>query len=576
MATFTGFTADQGAVNAGGAAVDETVAESFADDAVRGGAPAADERSGSGDLPSPFVPDGGAASSAPSGATAAARGISTPMGSALALTGTPSSKPSLNDLAVLPGTLTELKNATDLDPIIIKLLTEIGAEDETEVADLACLAESDWETAINKLVADGALKGPLQRAKAVRVVRSFLVRLGAAPPALGAPLAARPPEPSPSSSSRAPAPPGTLALAGSLVPAPAPPVLDDLMMLSFRDYLDQGLKGSCAPLASAVLLEARARYEERADAEPRESCTPSAEQLACLSAVLRAGRVPYVDFGVFNKYGPRLARFQDFDAQIIVEGQVVTKRVAAPSTLDGWMDCWELFSVAMVSLGAASIGALKTYSDALKELVTFFPNKWPVIVTTDLVVRTERWARMKERCDRLPPAGYDPARPWNFVIPAASYGSADLKVQAWWSRMLVLPATLTQTASQAAQLVNALEGNAVPAAAAAFPVLTDRPRRRSRTPPRSDRDRDRAGGGSGEICMDYNLKRGKCVGKGPCVNHRRHDCPVCGDRHRGLDHHSSDQVYAALGKVKGKGKGKKGQKGKKGDAAKKGDGEPKR
>ena len=59
------------------------------------------------------------------------------------------------------------------------------------------------------------------------------------------------------------------------------------------------------------------------------------------------------------------------------------------------------------------------------------------------------------------------------------------------------------------------------------------------------------------------MKRSKCVHKGPCKNGRRHLCPVCGSEHRGVDHHSVDQIYAAMGmQTKGKGKGKKGDKGK--------------
>ena len=103
-------------------------------------------------------------------------------------------------------------------------------------------------------------------------------------------------------------------------------------------------------------------------------------------------------------------------------------------------------------------GALQAYADGIKDLITFFPEKWPVIVTTDLVVRTERWAMLKEACDRAAPPGFDPVRPWNYVIPAAAYGSDDLRVQAWWSRMLVLPATLSHTQGQTANLINILEG----------------------------------------------------------------------------------------------------------------------
>ena len=153
--------------------------------------------------------------------------------------------------------------------------------------------------------------------------------------------------------------------------------------------------------------------------------------------------MPYVDFGIWNTYGPRLAKFQDFDAQIFVQGQLVTKRVAAPSSLAGWMACWDLYEVAMVSLGAASLGALRAYADGIRDLALLFPNKWGIVVTTDLVVRAERWAHLRERCDRDPPTDFEAKRPWNYVIATSAHGSHDLRVQAWWQRTFVLPATLT-------------------------------------------------------------------------------------------------------------------------------------
>ena len=279
--------------------------------------------------------------------------------------------------------------------------------------------------------------------------------------------------------------------------APPAPIIDELNNISLRDHIDQGLRGTCARLPSDAILAARAHYELKVDHEPRDSCTPTQEQLSCLHAVLRSGRAPYTDFGVWNVYGPRLARFQDFDAQIVVRGEVITKRISAPSTLSGWTACWELFEVAMIALNAASVGALKTYADGLKELATLFPDKWAVLVTTDVIVRSERWSSIKERCDRDPPVGYDSSRPWSHVIPASAWGSDDRRVQAWWQRMLVLPAVTTGTAAQTAILVNALEGGAVPAGAAAFPMPADRSRRRSRTPLRLT-EGPRARGG--EVC----------------------------------------------------------------------------
>ena len=67
------------------------------------------------------------------------------------------------------------------------------------------------------------------------------------------------------------------------------------------------------------------------------------------------------------------------------------------------------------------------------------------------------------------------------------------------------------------------------------------------------------------MCLDWNLKKNGCAGKGPCSAGRTHACAVCGNlTHRGIDAHKIDDIYQALGmqQGKGKGKGKKNGKGK--------------
>ena len=545
MADFTGFTpsadgAERLPVEVPSPVPEPATPAGASTDAVSGG-PA----------PSPFVP---APTVAEPTRPAATTGGGAPMAPE-------ARKGKFEDLVDVPVTFGALKAKVDLDAALGKVLEKIGVEDGTELADVTCIAEGEWKEVLDELVHEGTFTGALQRARAVRMVRCFLAKLGVVPPSLGAPVpAATLPAVLPAAllPGSVPVMPPPIAMWGTL-----PTPVDELQMISLRDHIDQGLKGTCARLASDALLTARALYEHKVDHEPRDACTPTPEQLSCLHAVLRSGRPPYCDFGVWNVYGPRLARFQDYDAQVVIGGQVVTKRVAAPSTLEGWMACWELFEVAMIGLNAASVGALKAYSDGLKELATLFPSKWPILVTTDLIVRSERWASIKERCDRSPPPGYDLARPWAHVIPASAWGSQDARVQAWWQRMVILPSATTPSLAQTATLVNALEGGALPAGAVAFPMPSDRNRRRSRSPPRQ---RFAEAPGSGEVCRDFTLSTGRCAGKGACPSQRNHACPVCGEGHRGIHHHKAELVYSALGIEKGKGKGKKGKKGKKGDA----------
>ena len=506
---------------------------------------------------SPFVPVAAAAASTEGSAAAS--------GTVLALSGSGAglvaSRARLDEPGPVPATYADFKGKVVVEDTLARILQEVGVEDDTEMANVACIAESEWTATLDRLLSQRVLSSALQRAKAVRGIRSLLVRLGMAPPGLGAPMAAAPPAVAmPVAQAMVPA----LPMPGGLATPRA--LMDDMHQVSLRDYLDQSMKGTCPLMDKDSVLAARALYESKVDHKPRDNVTPSVEQLSCLLAILRAGRTPYVDFGVWNTFGPRLARFQDYDAQVIVQGQVVTKRIAAPSSMEGWLSCWALFEVAMVSLGAASLGALRAYSDGLQELATLFPGKWPVLVTTDLIVRSERWGSLKERFDRAPPVGYDPRRPWSYVISTSAWGSDDQKVQQWWQSRLVLPAAITGSVNQAAALVSALDGGAVPAAAAAFPIAADRgrrssPRRRSRTPPRRRAD-------PANVCRDYNLNQGKCNGKGACHANRFHECIICGDRHRGIHHHDKASVLEACGKGKGKGK-HKGKKGAKGDKDKK-------
>ena len=86
---------------------------------------------GSGGLPPPDVDapaESVAKSSAPPPATA---------------TKIPVQKPDINSIAKLPKILGELKAECALDPMLLKLFEKLGADDTTELGDLACVSESD-------------------------------------------------------------------------------------------------------------------------------------------------------------------------------------------------------------------------------------------------------------------------------------------------------------------------------------------------------------------------------------------------------------------------------------------------
>ena len=306
-----------------------------------------------------------------------------------------------------------------------------------------------------------------------------------------------------------------------------------LVDIPLRRFVDQALEGSAKAFGRDQLDACAARYRAAFDMEPPEDCDPSPEQLAALWHIMSLGLAPYADFAVYNAFGARLNRLTDIDAQILGPGGVlITRRLKAPTTFDAWESCWKLFTASMVSLGAAGIGALDLYLGGIKLAVAQFPGRWELIVATDFLVRSEQWARLRRTFSRTLPAGFDPARPWAYVIAASAYGAVDSPMKEWWNNRFVLPVLTTSSTAAARARIALLDGSA----AACGSLAPDSGRRvRSRTPPRRDVNKDKGKqqeqDKDKEICNLWNIGKKPCGGKAQCTFGRLHICKKCKGPH---------------------------------------------
>jgi len=132
----------------------------------------------------------------------------------------------------------------------------------------------------------------------------------------------------------------------------------------------------------------------------------------------------------------------------------------------------------MVSLGLATLGSLRLYETGMIKLMRLFPDRWAVLLTTDVVVRSERWAAIRERFERDRPRGFDESMPWDAVIAASAYGVERCALAVWWQDYFILPNSLASSAG---------------AASSRIAVVEDAPRpKRSRSRSRGNRGSKRA------------------------------------------------------------------------------------
>jgi len=433
-------------------------------------------------------------------------------------------------------------------------LAAAGGGMDCPVADFVCIPSADLEEVIAELRVDEAPLAPLQKGALVRALRGIFVGAGLPPPPLGSPLpsggAPRLPAPTPGAA------PTALATGPwtPQVPAGIPNPGDTVQL---RQILDQSLTGTCASLTFAELSGCRAAYEQAAGGPPPEEHQPTGDQLAALRCILaRPLGVPFADFAVWCPLGARIAKFRRTDAQVFVGGELVSKAIDGPATFDSWEASWQIFAVAMVSLGAATPGTMALYLAGVKALVKLMPARWPMVYATDLVMRSERWVRVREDIERYAAlgagGGMHSAMPWDLVIASCAYGSQ--AQAAWWQTNLLLPASLHVTCPATLGMPGGASGSSGGGGRSGPPAKRSRQAERNSSSSRGT-----------DVCTNYNYRVGQCTGGGECPHGRLHLCNKCRGRHRVVDGicpggpgHGGGQGGGHRGgsNRKGKGKGK--------------------
>ena len=201
-----------------------------------------------------------------------------------------------------------------------------------------------------------------------------------------------------------------------------------------KDVLDQSDLGTLVAFTKAEMAEAKARHIQRTGVEAEGDIRPSAEQLGALRTRLAAGGCPHVDFSVWGPHDRRHAKDHRTMALVPTALGLQPRLLSGPPHFEAWDQAWAVFGAAMLSLGAASVGALGRYRKGIRALTLLYPSLWGVVSRADEAMRFEQWPVMAEE--------EDPQGDWSGVISASAWGEYGLR-QFFWDTHVSTPATQT-------------------------------------------------------------------------------------------------------------------------------------
>ena len=133
---------------------------------------------------------------------------------------------------------------------------------------------------------------------------------------------------------------------------------------------------------------------------PHEDHEPTADQLAAVAQLVRAGVPPYVDFSVFGPHGKRMLKKIHLVANYYEPSDGTWRRVELPGPPDFevWWKCWLVFRCTMLLLQASKPEPLDLYGELMRTMSqTYGPSCWFLIYQADVRMRSEELERIRRR-----------------------------------------------------------------------------------------------------------------------------------------------------------------------------------
>ena len=322
------------------------------------------------------------------------------------------------------------------------LVTRVGGDENTTLADLFGVLESDLKTAIAATTGSGdqPLTG-IERGRFVRQLGELGALGGYDLPPLGL---FTPQRPAPAAREEQPASTGVRGRELSTV-------------------IIQGDRREYRMLGKTKLKDIDEAFEAINGGATADYEDTSPEQISALAFLLAQDEAPYTDFGIWGPFGKRTAKFLSFRAQVFIAGEWVTKVVHGPPDFTAWRRGWRVFRTAALKLGLSVAGPLDAYEEGVRIVSQSFPDKWGLICVVEDHMRSERWERVRVLIERCVTAGtlkqrWDPNKPWETVLAYSAYGTGE--EGQWWFRHLDLPCLKNSTVQAAASQVADVEGTA--------------------------------------------------------------------------------------------------------------------
>lgn len=229
---------------------------------------------------------------------------------------------------------------------------------------------------------------------------------------------------------------------GSSLPAGAAPGnVAKLDKLRVRDHFDQGSRLEVVPIGFDKILALRRVWVTAKGNDPPSRKTLTDNQFSVLSGLVEMGHNPVgFDTGVWRPGGRKRERKQLLSAHTTNSlGEMVTKEIPSVGSLEKWVEIWDFATTGVVCCAAIDEAVMDAYKECFVSKAERFPDAWAICAEADLDCRlewmgTERQRQTRFHTDQPTLSSFDPMRPWNTVLWAASHGAEGFE---FWQTNLV-------------------------------------------------------------------------------------------------------------------------------------------